>query len=438
MVYENKNIEEKLCLLKEDVKKNFSDEELYLKPVYCTPDLWNTRLYNFCINLYKGADLHVHGGAMVPASKLIDFLYDRDDILIDTDYNHKGYLGLSSKKLPDTYIKIKEAINENFISRSELINLWTLQGRPDNVDVWDWFQDLFDKHNDINEVGPVCFDYFKFAYNYYCSLNINIIEMRLFLLGSTRDAKNKLKCVYDAFLETKKENPYFCVKVIPVGLKNKEFGFDATKIIFNNTKKLYKKYKNEYGNFVSGIDLVNEEDSGYSLTVFNDLINSVSELDPNLGLYLHAGETNNPNNNQIEIALNLGAKRLGHGLNLHYFPDLKKQIIANDVCLEICPISNQTLNYVKDMRKHPARKYFSQGVSITLCSDDPTYQENETLVDDFFTAIISWDLCFEDVIKLCVNSIKYSSVVDTYKIYYINLFKSLISSFIEDFNEDNE
>ena len=52
---------------------------------------------------------------------------------------------------------------------------------------------------------------------------------------------------------------------------------------------------------------------------------------------------------------------------------------------------------------------------ITICSDDPAYQEHVTLTDDFFAAIVCWDLGLAEIKQLCMNSITYSCLDDVQK-----------------------
>ncbi len=164
---------------------------------------------------------------------------------------------------------------------------------------------------------------------------------------------------------------------------------EVTEEIFRNSAAMNKKVKDGNDDFVVGIDLVNEEDVSRSVSEYSELIQKTLSDAPKLNVNLHAGETCDPNNNEIAQAIMLGSKRIGHGLNLWAHPELKAEIRKKNICLEVCPISNQSLGFCDDLREHPAKQYFREGIPIALCSDDPTYQENSTLSDDYFSAILA-------------------------------------------------
>lgn len=83
----------------------------------------------------KGADLHSHGGAMIPIQSLINFVKSKEELLIDTDPQHKGYLQLANKNPGKTYMPLLQALDEGLFTEQDLFYNWTLAGRPNNMNV---------------------------------------------------------------------------------------------------------------------------------------------------------------------------------------------------------------------------------------------------------------------------------------------------------------
>ena len=185
-------------------------------------------------------------------------------------------------------------------------------------------------------------------------------------------------------------------------------------------------------NFVIGFDLVNEEDTSLPLRRFAPMLLKAKRRYPDMKLYIHGGESINAGNENLIDAYLLGVSRVGHGLNLYRYPDLHSRYVKSEICLEVCPISNQTLGYTKDIRNHPATEYLKSGMAISLCSDDPAYMENQTLTDDFFAGVVGWDLSIADLKQLGINSILYSGLDDAAKYKSVRAYKDLWNGFVDD------
>ena len=51
-------------------------------------------------------------------------------------------------------------------------------------------------------------------------------------------------------------------------------------------------------------------------------------------------------------------------------------------------------------------------IPIVLCSDDGLLMSRAPMVDDFYAAILCWDLNLGDIKAICRNSIRYSGLSD--------------------------
>ena len=97
-------------------------------------------------------------------------------------------------------------------------------------------------------------------------------------------------------------------------------------------------------------------------------------------------------NTNLYDALLMGTKRIGHGINLFMHAGLMNQVKEKDVCIECCPVSNQLLRYVDDIRLHPIKTFLNYGIKVVIAPDDPSYFNSFASNDDFYYAAIGSEL----------------------------------------------
>ena len=106
-----------------------------------------------------------------------------------------------------------------------------------------------------------------------------------------------------------------------------------------------------------------------------------------LGLTSHAGEWGGPQS--IRDTLSLGVTRIGHGVHAIQDRDVMRELIENDIVLEVCPGSNVALGVYPDWASHPIAKLADAGVKVTVSTDDPPFfhttlsHEYDRLADAF-------------------------------------------------------
>lgn len=84
----------------------------------------------------------------------------------------------------------------------------------------------------------------------------------------------------------------------------------------------------------------------------------------------HAGETTGPAT--VWSALHdLGADRIGHGINSVTDPRLLDYLAEHRITLEVCPTSNLRTGAVPELAGHPLPRLLQAGVPVALSSDDP-------------------------------------------------------------------
>ncbi len=411
-----RQLDEKLIRLKEDFYNSCKGSVPFDMPVLTDERIHKSRLYEFCAKLPKGADLHVHDMAGLPVHLLIDLLYKREDMLI----NREGYIKHASDggEIPDGYMLFRDALDTGMLSNEKLRTIWTVSGAG-NEKIWDYFERLFKMHSELSKSIDFIKTYYEHTFCYYCEHGVIHIEIHKLLYKDNDICLKQVTAIRDAYYTVKKKYPDLCVSVIGAGFKSRDFSVDFAKECFLKTIYVRDNVKDcsepeHVSEFVIGFDLVNEEDAGRPLREFAGVLLEAKKAYPDMGLYVHGGESLNAESDNLIDAYLLGAKRVGHGMNLYRYPDLLGRYSESEICLEVCLISNQTLGYTKDIRLHPAMEFLRRGMAVALCSDDPAYQENQTLTDDFFAAITCWNLNIADIKQLAINSIMYSGV-DAYQ-----------------------
>ena len=84
----------------------------------------------------------------------------------------------------------------------------------------------------------------------------------------------------------------------------------------------------------------------------------------------HAGEAAGPQSIWDAIR-ELGVERIGHGTRAYEDPALVEYLVAHQIPVEVCPISNVRTGVVPSLQEHPIRRYFEEGVAVSVNTDDP-------------------------------------------------------------------
>ena len=128
-----------------------------------------------------------------------------------------------------------------------------------------------------------------------------------------------------------------------------------------------------------------------------------------LRLTNHAGETTGPE--AIWEALSIGSERLGHALSAIDDPRLMEHLKAQSTCVELNPTSNVRTGVCPSFSAHPLRRYFDQGLLVTLNSDDPAFFGSD-LANEYLLAHTEQGFSRDELRNLAVNSITASFLPD--------------------------
>jgi adenosine deaminase CECR1 len=156
-----------------------------------------------------------------------------------------------------------------------------------------------------------------------------------------------------------------------------------------------------------GLNMAGIEENGKGYPArFLQKFREMRRIYPTLPLSIHAGEMDGPDHN-IRDTLLLGASRIGHGVNLIQDPDTLLLMRDNKYLVEINLISNRLLEYTPDLTKHPFPEYLRTGVPVCLNTDDRGMWDSN-LTDEYYTAVTTYNLSWDELVQLGRNSLTYS------------------------------
>lgn len=127
----------------------------------------------------------------------------------------------------------------------------------------------------------------------------------------------------------------------------------------------------------------------------------------------HGGELLGPES--IRVCLDaLHADRLGHGVRVAEDPALLKQVVEQDVALELCPVSNVALGVYSDLTSVPLPELMAAGATIALGADDPLLFGSR-LAAQYSTMRAAHELTDDQLADLARSSIRASRADDATK-----------------------
>jgi adenosine deaminase len=120
----------------------------------------------------------------------------------------------------------------------------------------------------------------------------------------------------------------------------------------------------------------------------------------------HAGEEGPPE--YIWQALEqLRVSRIDHGVRSIEDTRLVNKLVAEQVPLTVCPLSNVKLRVFSSIEKHNLKHMLDLGLCVTVNSDDPAYFGGY-IVDNFVAIQRALDLTRDDIYQLAKNSFQAS------------------------------
>lgn len=417
------------------------------------PEIEKSPLFALIRKMPKGANLHLHAPMAAPVEKLYDLAARTKNLYVylpkGKDKNEReqgkelGKLAVfNPKHVPDGFVPFHQAAKKD-LPKKELLKL--LQIHRGGEKAWGRLRSAHARVVPfINSEPEIYKAFLTAAFQDAVDDNIDHLELRMRFrpFGNKRYQNvTQEQALKDAYLAFKRKHPDFSLKIIYTMSKKRHSRGNMILTEYYNMLDLKKRIKDDFDpenpvDLIVGTDMAGQEDAAWQFSRmtadFEVLYNQGYLRD----LYLHAGESSRQNSYNVVDAYLLKSNRIGHGTNLYRFPELANKFAEEQIPLEIAPVSNHSLGYVKDWRDHPAIEYVRRGIPVVIGSDDPLLFGNNGLSYDFFIAAVYWDMSLAELKKFCVNSIKYSAVTDPEREEMMNRWAQRWDDFIDDVLQD--
>ncbi|XP_032076995.1 adenosine deaminase 2 [Thamnophis elegans] len=402
----------------------------------------------------KGGLLHIHDYAMVSPEWLIynisylphcyvSFCKETVQFKFSKPSHPKKVYSCSKWILLETYrknLKDVSAFDKSLLRNITLVTDTPEETYPTQASIWEKFESIFKISSGLINYAPVFKSYLYQGLLELYNDNVQYVEIRV-----------TLPEIYEA--SGKVHGKAWSVKVfekVATQFKKKYPDFLGLKLIYTTTRKrtvlqiksailTAMKLRTKFPNTVAGFDLVGWEDGGKSLFELQKVLRLPEIKKVKLPYFFHAGETDwegtSIDNNLLD-ALLMDTHRIGHGFALAKRSELRRVVLKGDIAVEVCPISNQVLKLISDLRNHPAAFLLSEGYPVVVSSDDPAIFGSKGLSYDFyemFMGVGGMSANLTTIKQLVLNSFKYSSMKPDEKKKALEVWEKKWNDFIESF-----
>ena len=186
---------------------------------------------------------------------------------------------------------------------------------------------------------------------------------------------------------------------------------------YEKNKKVVDVAKKYLGKGVVGIDLAGAE-ALYPTKDYVKLFSYAKTLE--IPFTIHAGEAAGVES--IKAALDIGAKRIGHGVKVIDDEALMERVIKENILLEVCVTSNYQTEAIK--RRHPIEKLYRKGVKISINTDNDTVSGID-INREYARILQETKMDIEDLIKCNTNSIPFIFADDKTKNKLLNMHEKI-------------
>ena len=131
--------------------------------------------------------------------------------------------------------------------------------------------------------------------------------------------------------------------------------------------EMFRVAREFLGNGVCALDLAGDE-SAFPTKNFRELFLEAKKYD--MPFTIHSGECGSVDN--VREAIELGAKRMGHGIALEKSEELQALCSKKRIGVEMCPTSNLQTKAVNDLKYYPLERYVKANIPVSINTDNRT------------------------------------------------------------------
>jgi adenosine deaminase len=140
---------------------------------------------------------------------------------------------------------------------------------------------------------------------------------------------------------------------------------------------MLKEAREFLGAGVVGCDLAGDE-KAYPTADFADVFEAAKKY--GMPFTIHAGECGSAES--VRTAIELGAKRIGHGIAMSGHPDLLALCAQKKIGVELCPTSNLQTKAVTDSSQYPFKEFYDANIPLSINTDNRTVSDT-TCTDEY-------------------------------------------------------
>ncbi|CAM1505731.1 Fc.00g113680.m01.CDS01 [Cosmosporella sp. VM-42] len=204
------------------------------------------------------------------------------------------------------------------------------------------------------------------------------------------------------------------------------------------------EFKKRWPQWIAGFDLVGEEGKGRPI---KDFIPELLEFQKmcraanlEIPFLFHCGETldmGTDTDGNLVDALLLNSRRIGHGFALSKHPYIMQHMKERNICLELCPISNEILGLTPRVNGHAMYQLLANNVHCTVSSDNGTLFRS-SLSHDFYQTMVGkadmglfgWkQLVMWSLEHACLDNDEYAKVLAQWEQQWERFVRWVISTY---------